>query len=153
MQLDKFTDYALRILVALAVTPAAKVPTSQIARVYGLSDHHLSKVASQLVHNGFVLSDRGRGGGLRLAQPADAISIGGVLRALKADDPVVECFGPDKSCIILPACGLRAPLLAAQEAFFAALDHVMLSDVTAQKSAIAQLLGQIPQSNPSGMAV
>jgi Rrf2 family nitric oxide-sensitive transcriptional repressor len=148
MQLDKFTDYALRMLIALAVTPAPKLPTSEIARLYGVSDHHLSKVASKLVHGGFVLSDRGGGGGLRLARPADEISIGAVVRAIKQDEAVVECLGTDKSCQILPACGLRGPLQAAREAFFAALDDVMLADVTQDQTGLAHLLAQIPVDAP-----
>ncbi len=70
MQLDKFTDYALRVLMMLAVRSPERVPTSQIAATYGLSENHLSKVATQLAREGFVISERGRGGGLILARPA-----------------------------------------------------------------------------------
>lgn len=140
MQLDKFTDYALRILVTLAVRGPARVPTSQIASLYGLSEHHLSKVATQLVAEGFAISERGRNGGLTLARSADRISIGDVVRAMKRNDPVVECFGTNKSCLILPACGLRSPLAQAQEAFFATLDGYTLADVVEPRSALASLL-------------
>lgn len=140
MQLDKFTDYALRVLIMLAVRAPARVATSHIAAVYGLSEHHLSKVATQLVAEGFVRSERGRNGGLTLAKPAMAIKIGDVVRALKRDDPVVECFGTDKSCLILPACGLRAPLAQAQEAFFATLDRYTLADVSRSRRALGALL-------------
>lgn len=140
MQLDKFTDYALRILVTLAVRGPARVPTSQIASLYGLSEHHLSKVATQLVAEGFAISERGRNGGLTLAHSADRISIGDVVRAMKRNDPVVECFGTNKSCLILPACGLRGPLAQAQEAFFATLDGYTLADVVEPRSALASLL-------------
>lgn len=140
MQLDKFTDYALRILVTLAVRGPARVPTSQIASLYGLSEHHLSKVATQLVAEGFAISERGRNGGLTLARSADRISIGDVVRAMKRNDPVVECFGTNKSCLILPACGLRGPLAQAQEAFFATLDGYTLADVVEPRSALASLL-------------
>ncbi|WP_299560395.1 Rrf2 family transcriptional regulator [uncultured Sulfitobacter sp.] len=140
MQLDKFTDYALRVLIMLAVRAPARVATSHIAAVYGLSEHHLSKVATQLVAEGFVRSERGRNGGLTLAKPAMAIKIGDVVRALKRDDPVVECFGTDKSCLILPACGLRAPLAQAQEAFFATLDRFTLADVARSRRALDALL-------------
>jgi Rrf2 family transcriptional regulator, nitric oxide-sensitive transcriptional repressor len=142
MQLDKFTDYALRILVMLAVRAPDRVSVTTIARTYGLSEHHLSKVASALAHGGFVLSERGRGGGMTLARPADEISVGAVLRCLKAKDPVVECFGPDQTCRILPVCGLRQPLKDAQEAFFAALDPVTLEQVTKQKRALAELMAE-----------
>lgn len=140
MQLDKFTDYALRILVTLAVRGPARVPTSQIASLYGLSEHHLSKVATQLVAEGFAISERGRNGGLTLAHSADRISIGDVVRAMKRNDPVVECFGTNKSCLILLACGLRGPLAQAQEAFFATLDGYTLADVVEPRSALASLL-------------
>lgn len=140
MQLDKFTDYALRVLMMLAVRAPARVPTSQIAAIYGLSENHLSKVATQLAREGFVVSERGRGGGLTLARPADQINVGAVVRAMKRDAPVVECFGSDKSCLILPACGLRTPLAQAQEAFFATLEGYTLADVTQAKQSLSALL-------------
>jgi len=140
MQLDKFTDYALRVLMMLAVRAPARVPTSQIAAIYGLSENHLSKVATQLAREGFVVSERGRGGGLTLGRPADQINVGAVVRAMKRDAPVVECFGSDKSCLILPACGLRTPLAQAQEAFFATLEGYTLADVTQAKQSLSALL-------------
>ncbi|WP_297341211.1 Rrf2 family transcriptional regulator [Pseudophaeobacter sp.] len=140
MQLDKFSDYALRVLVALAVRSPERVPTSEIAAIYGLSENHLSKVATQLAREGFVTSERGRNGGLNLSRPADQILIGAVVRAMKRNDTVVACFGRDKSCLILPACGLREPLAAAQEAFFEMLDRYTLADVTRFRSALGALL-------------
>lgn len=140
MQLDKFTDYALRVLMTLAVRAPARVPTSEIATIFRLSENHLSKVATQLTREGFAASERGRNGGLVLARPADQILVGDVVRAMKRKAPVVECFGTNKSCLILPACGLREPLAEAQEAFFVTLDRYTLADVTRSRSAIATLL-------------
>lgn len=140
MQLDKFTDYALRILMTLAARSPDRVPTSEIAAMFGVSENHLSKVATQLVREGFVVSERGRNGGLNLARPASQINIGAVVRAMKRGDPVAECFGPNTSCLILPACGLRGPLAEAQEAFFASLDRYSLADVTRPQRALAALL-------------
>lgn len=140
MKLDKFTDYALRVLITLAVRAPQRVPTSEIATLFALSENHLSKIATRLVREGFVISERGRNGGLTLAVPPGDITIGGVLRAMKRDDPVVECFGTSGSCLILPACGLRGPLAEAQEAFFATLDRYRLSDVIRSRHALADLL-------------
>jgi Rrf2 family nitric oxide-sensitive transcriptional repressor len=140
MQLDKFTDYALRILMTLAVRTPERISTSAIAKMYGLSEHHLSKVASELARGGFVISERGRSGGLTLAMPADQINIGAVVRYLKADDAVVECFGKNASCLVLPACGLRDPLSEAKEAFFQALDAYSLAQVTSAKPGLSKLL-------------
>lgn len=140
MQLDKFTDYALRVLMTLAIRAPERVPTSEIAAIFKLSENHLSKVATQLVRDGFAASERGRNGGLTLARPADQIRVGDVVRAMKRDDPVVECFGNNKSCVILPACGLRDPLVQAQEAFFTSLDRFTLADVTRSRTALSPLV-------------
>ncbi|SFR42535.1 transcriptional regulator, BadM/Rrf2 family [Yoonia tamlensis] len=140
MQLDKFTDYALRMLVALAMRAPERATASAIAQAYRISEHHMAKVASQLAREGFVISERGRGGGLTLARDPAQINIGAVVRALKADSPVVACFGSDKSCVIMPACGLRTPLQRAQEAFFAVLDEYTLADVTTSRAGLSALL-------------
>ncbi|MBK0328959.1 Rrf2 family transcriptional regulator [Rhodobacteraceae bacterium F11138] len=141
MQLDKFTDYALRVLMTLAVRHPERIPTSEIATIFGLSENHLSKVATLLAREGFVISERGRNGGLTLARPADQILVGAVVRAMKRNDTVAECFGPNKSCRILPACGLREPLAQAQAAYFATLDRYTLADVTRSRHGLSALLG------------
>ena len=88
-----------------------------------------------------MASDRGRGGGLRLARSASEISIGAVLRTIMGDNPVAECFGSTPNCKILPACGLRGPLSQAKEAFFVVLDSYSLNDISQNRSALAELLG------------
>ena len=138
--MDKFSDYALRILIALTAYALEKLSTSQIARMYGILENHLAKIAPQLSKGGFVVSESCRGGGLTLAVLAVDISIGAVLRALKKDEPVAECFGSNTSCAILPACSLRGPLLEAQEAFFAALFGYSLADVAKAKGYLKDLL-------------
>lgn len=142
MKIDKFTDYALRVLMTLAVRAPRRVATSEIAATFGLSESHLSKVATRLAREDFIVSERGRNGGLTLARPAAQINVGAVVRAMKRGDPVVECFGADQSCLILPACGLRDPLAQAQEAFFATLDRYTLGDVTQARRALDALLDE-----------
>ena len=141
MQLDKFTDYALRVLMTLAVRAPERVPALHIAATFGVSENHVSKVATRLVREGFVVSERGRTGGLVLARAAELIRVGEVVRAVRGNDPVVECFGPNRSCLILPACGLRPALVQAQEAFFTALDGYTLADITRSRAALAEFLG------------
>jgi len=140
MQLDKFSDYALRILITLAVRAPERVATSEIAGRFAISENHLSKIATQLAREGFVLSERGRSGGLTLHQSAEEIRIGSVLRALKRQESVAECFGDNKTCLILPVCGLRGPLAQAREAFFATLDGYTLADIVGQRAGLTALL-------------
>ena len=140
MQLDKFTDYGLRIMMTLAVRAPQRVSVAAIAGIFNVSEHHLSKIATRLAEGDFIISERGRNGGLTLARDAEQITVGSIVRWLKRDDPVVECFGTNTSCRILPACGLRNPLSEAQEAFFSTLDAYTLTDVTAQRAQLSALL-------------
>lgn len=140
MQLDKFTDYGLRVLIYLRLCGARKASVAEIAAKFHLSEHHLSKVATALVTEGYVQSTRGRAGGLSLARPASEISVGAVVRSLTRNLSVAECFAGNGSCAIIPACGLRDPLREAQDAFFAVLDGYSLEDVSGKGAALARLL-------------
>ena len=141
MQLSKFSDYGLRVLIHLATHQPERQSVRQIAGAYNISEHHVAKIASELVRGGFVVSGRGRVGGLQLADDAREISIGKVLRHLNKDAAVVECFAKTGcECAIEPQCGLKAPLARAREAFFASLDDVTLSDATPDIEAMLQLL-------------
>jgi Rrf2 family nitric oxide-sensitive transcriptional repressor len=141
MQMTKFTDYGLRVLISLTVTEQGSLGAAQIAAQYGVSAHHMAKIATALVGGGFVVSERGRNGGLRLARAADQISLGAVVRHLSRNDTLVDCLGEGPvDCCIVPACGLRGPLRAAQEAFYSALDSYSIADCAGQRSALRALL-------------
>jgi len=81
MRLTRHTDYALRLLMLLAMEPEAKHTIGEAARRYHISRNHMMKVAQTLVQAGFVGGLRGRRGGLRLERQAEAINLGAVVRA------------------------------------------------------------------------
>lgn len=141
MQLTKFSDFALRILIHLAVAGEDRLSARGIAEQQGESVNHMAKIAQWLAAEGYVAATRGRGGGMVLARPAEDISIGQVLRRSEAGSPLVECMHEDGGhCVLTPACGLLPYLGTAQEAFFAALDAVTLKDVIEQKSGMIALV-------------
>ena len=75
MRLTVYTDYALRMLMYLALKDDGLATIEEIAQSYGISKNHLMKVAHQLGVAGYVDTIRGRRGGLRLAKPAKAIGL------------------------------------------------------------------------------
>ena len=130
MQLTYFTDYALRTLMYLAAHPERLVPIAEISASYGISNHHLTKVANLLARDGFVEAVRGRGGGLQLARAPKEIVVGEVVRACEPNLHLVECFDrASNTCPIVPACGLARVLVQAQQQFLAALDGHTLADL------------------------
>lgn len=144
MQLSKFSDYALRVLIHLGATQGQSLSTREIAVMHDASYNHLAKVTGWLVHEGYALSSRGRGGGLSLAMTADEINLGKVLRALEEDKPLVECMSENgTTCRLSPACGLTFALAEAQEAFFKAMDRYTLADLTGLSPGMQNLLRQL----------
>ena len=87
---------------------------------------------------------RGRLGGLRLAMPTNGVNIGHLVRSLESQTDLVECMRPDGgNCILAPACGLTHALRVAQDAFFASLDTLTLSDLTRKDAGMERLLSQL----------
>ena len=68
MRLTSFTDFALRALMRLAGDPDRSFSTNDIAAEFGISRNHLIKVVRDLANGGFVITQRGAGGGFRLAR-------------------------------------------------------------------------------------
>jgi Rrf2 family nitric oxide-sensitive transcriptional repressor len=130
MRLTLHTDYALRILMLLAMEPENRHTIEEVAQRYDISRNHLMKVTQTLSQAGLVESLRGRGGGLRLGRPPASINLGAVVRATEDSFALVECFDRENNrCVISPACGLRGPLEEAQRAFLAVLDRYSLADL------------------------
>lgn len=146
MQLTQYTDYGLRVLIALAVSPGQRSTVSDVSRAYGISRHHLVKVVGRLATLGYVETIRGKGGGMRLARPPEQIVFGEVVRKLEAELGVVECLEEDGGrCVISPGCQLKGVLRSATERFLAELDAHTLAEVLPHRRPLGRLLG-IPVS-------
>lgn len=144
MNITTFSDYALRVLIYLAVDEAEKSTAKDIAESYDISFHHVAKAAQWLAREGYINSERGRSGGISLMRPTHDINIGELVRATEAGTVLVECMRPKGgACCIEPACGLKRALAEAQEAFYLTLGKFSLADVVDQKSALSRLLATI----------
>lgn len=140
MRLTGFSDYTIRTLIYLALRPGMLCTIDEIAGAYGISINHLTKVVHQAARAGEVQTVRGQGGGLRLAQPPEAINIGAVLRRTEPDWNIVPCFGSGDACPIQPACVLQGALGNALAAFLAVLDGVTLADLIRPMHRLSELL-------------
>ena len=67
--------YALRILGYLADHPGQWVQGSQIASETGIPANYLSKIMNQLRKRGFILSQKGWGGGFLFKDEASRVPI------------------------------------------------------------------------------
>jgi len=139
MQLTKFSDYALRILMFADSAGDRLVTIDQMSTSYQISRAHLTKVVNRLTRSEFLIAVRGRSGGLKLAKHPTEIRIGDVVRATEADFDVVECFGSGSVCVISGRCKLAGVMAQARDRFLATLDDYTLADIALKQRDFRQL--------------
>jgi Rrf2 family nitric oxide-sensitive transcriptional repressor len=153
MRLTVYTDYALRLLMYLAVHPEPKPTIGEVAASYGVSRNHLMKVAYQLGRDGYIDTVRGKGGGLRLGRPPGEIGLGELVRSTEPDFALVPCFEPvNGACALIPACRLRGVLHQAEAAFLTVLDSYTLADLVENRSVVERLLRRQTEDAASSAA-
>jgi Rrf2 family nitric oxide-sensitive transcriptional repressor len=137
MQLTKYSDYALRVLLFLGQHPDRRTTIDDLAGHYRISRNHLTKIVHQLSLAGFIKSTRGRSGGLTLGAAPDAIIIADVIRHTEKKMALVECFETGSTCTIEPDCVLKYVLQRAQDSFMEVLSLFSLADILDRQKLLA----------------
>lgn len=142
MRLTHHADYALRMLIHLAVNRGQPTRVQDVADSYSISRNHLLKVALRLGRLGYVRTLRGRSGGIALAKNPEEINLGEVIRGMEDDFCLVQCMQREGAiCAISPSCRLKGVVRKALEAFLAVFDSYSLADISANRDDLAELLG------------
>ena len=129
MRLTFMTDYALRLLMYLAERPERLCTIAEVAAAHQVSLAHLTKITHQLGLAGWLVTVRGKGGGMRLALDPHGINLGQVVRSVEPDFALVECFSPGSTCVLTGRCGLAVVLNEAMLRFLEHLDAFTLADI------------------------
>ena len=129
MQLAKFSDYALRVLMFAHAAGDRLVTIEEMAESYDISRAHLMKVVNALTRAGYLTAVRGRAGGLKLAVSPDELRLGDLVQATEPDFALVECFSTNNQCVIGGCCRLPRVMEEALQAFIATLNRYTLASV------------------------
>ena len=143
MQLTRYSDYALRVLLYLAIKGETRSTISEIAESYDISRNHLMKVVQDLSHRGYVTTIRGKNGGLLINRAPEDISLGRLIRDTESELGLVECLRENNQCPITAACRARSILNEALDAFLAVLDRYTLADLLGRRQPQLARLMQI----------
>jgi Rrf2 family protein len=101
--LSQTAEYALRAVVHLAQHEGAPLQATDLAAATNVPENYLRKVLHELVRGGVLASVRGKGGGFRLAVPAEQLTI---LRVVSRFDRLSE----QRRCILgRPECSDADP--------------------------------------------
>ncbi|MBI1649813.1 Rrf2 family transcriptional regulator [Hyphomicrobium sulfonivorans] len=120
MRINKSTSHAVRILVDCAKAEGHLIKVADIASRLDITQQNAFKIVHLLSKAGFLVSARGRHGGVKLARPAVKISIGEVVRA-------IEGMGSEREEV--GEADLHRIVDNALDAFVAVLDQHTLEDM------------------------
>ena len=129
MRLNAATNGAMRILMACRDDKPLTMP--EMIRDLGLTEALVLKTCNELMQAGFLVGQRGRGGGYRLARPSAGIRVTEIVDLFEPGENLFPCrLNERMECRIITLCRLRRACERAYAAFRAELDKLTLADLT-----------------------
>jgi Rrf2 family nitric oxide-sensitive transcriptional repressor len=139
MQLNKQTDYALRILIYLAMMEGNHLVTvDEISRKLNVARNHLTKIVSKLSKLRYIYTFRGTRGGMKIHPRAYEHDIARIIEEFEPTFTVVECNILD--CKMTGLCEFRNILDKASNQFIKTLRQYTLDDLLPKDKSTNQIL-------------
>lgn len=130
MYLSKFTDYSFRIMMYLGNHPNELYTVDELSSILNLSTHHIKKIIYTLSKNGYILSTKGRNGGVKMVKNPKDINLGTLLQITEDNLNILECFSPENNtCNINNNCKLKPIINDALNSFKQKLSEYTLEDI------------------------
>ena len=105
------------------------VPIKAISEREHVPEAYLEQLMAVLKRAGLVNSTRGAQGGYTLTRPADAISVGEILRALEGGLNLVDCLTEEDACGKSCACPSRIVYQKLRDGLNRLADSITLKDM------------------------
>jgi Rrf2 family protein len=122
--------HAVRAMVVLAEAPAQQFcGTQEIAEITGSPRNYLGKILQQLSRYGLVESQKGLGGGFRLARDARQITIYEVVDGLEDISRWSECVLGNDHCTPGQPCAIHSKWSRVRDSYFDLLKNTSVADL------------------------
>jgi Rrf2 family protein len=105
LRINRRTDYAVRVMLALAKRPeAARISTKTIQEEMLVPRAFLQRIIADLSKKGLLHTFPGPHGGLQLARPSQAITLRDIYEAIEGPLLISECLAPAGKCPLDGGC-------------------------------------------------
>ncbi len=123
--------YALRMMVDLAEQePGSVISLKEISDRQNISKKYLEQIVPMLTVAGFLITNRGNRGGYSLARPADAYTVGDILRATEGGLAPISCLDcAENPCERCDTCETLYIWEGLQDVINQYVDGITLADV------------------------
>jgi len=131
--MSKTGIHALRALAALAKLSNGRYAGSgEVAKAIGAPRNYLGKLLKTLSHEGLVESQKGKGGGFRLARDPATITLLDVMEPIARVGRWTGCFLGRTTCSADTPCSLHARWGNVRDAYFLFLKETTVADLAMQ---------------------
>jgi Rrf2 family protein len=135
--LSKTALHALHAVVQLAELPEGQFRgAASIAEEIGAPANYLGKLLQSMVQEGIVYSQKGIGGGFRLAKNAAKISLYDVVEPIDHVSKWSGCFMGREECSPDQPCAMHARWAKVRDEYFRMLRESTVADVVSSKSSL-----------------
>ena len=121
--------HAVRALVKLANEPAQYCGAQSIAAATGAPRNYLGKLLQQLARRGIVKSQKGLGGGFRLARDPRDITLHDIVEPLEDLGRLSQCILAHDVCNTENPCAIHSRWALVREAYLDMLNRTTLADL------------------------
>ncbi len=134
MRISTKGRYALRLMLDLALNNTGEnISIKAIAARQEISMKYLEQIISMLNRAGFVKSERGAGGGYRLAKAPEEYTVGMILRLTEGSLAPVSCVEEAQQCSRYAECATVLVWEKLNEAINGVVDHITLADLVEEQ--------------------
>lgn len=131
--MSKTGVHALRALAALAkLSNGNYAGSGEVAKAIGAPRNYLGKLLKTLSHEGLVESQKGKGGGFRLARDPATITLLDVMEPVARVGRWTGCFLGRTTCSADAPCSLHARWGKVRDAYFLFLKETTVADLATQ---------------------
>jgi len=105
LRVNRETDYAIRIILALAkYSPDEIVPSARIREQMEVPKSLSLQIISRLAKLQLIHTYPGRNGGIQLAHAPSRISLLDVIKAMEGPLSLASCLDNNQECSLAPGC-------------------------------------------------
>lgn|SRR5574341_505714 len=135
LRISRRADYAVRTMIAVAGRPYGEhIPSPQIGHEMMIPQPFLVKVVGDLKRSGLLETTAGRGGGLRLAQPSERITLRHIVEAVEGPIQIMPCLVRPQDCPRGDRCPAHSVWQHIQDSLCSQLDTISLVDLSQRRA-------------------
>jgi Rrf2 family protein len=145
VEVTRRTDYAIRILLSLALAPEGRPLSARaLGEMQDVPYAFARGIVSDLVRAGFATSRRGAGGGIALARPAAEVSLLAVIESTEGEIGLGLCTHDPDYCHRMNGCSMHKVWLEAEAQLRVFLAGRTIADLAADPTVLDPTAGPAP---------